>query len=78
MSQIITPRKTEVGWVMEIPPDMASALGVTSGSVALLYAKDGALEIEILPSPSATVRAEFDRLINKYEDTLEELRRIGD
>ncbi len=78
MSQIITPRKTDAGWVLEIPPDMASALGVASGSVALLYARDGVLETEILPPPSAAVKTEFDRLINKYDNTLEELKRIGD
>jgi len=75
---VITPRKTELGWIMEIPEDMAAALQVQPGSIALLYPKEGVLETEILPPPSPELEAEFERLFKKYEDTLEELKQLGD
>ncbi len=78
MAETITPMKTEMGWVMEIPPEMAEILKVEPGSLAILYPKGGALETEILPPPSAELKEDFERLFNKYRETFEELKRIGD
>ncbi len=78
MAEVITPRETDLGWVMEIPPEMAAILKVEPGSVALIYPKQGRLETEILPPPSAELKEDFERLFNKYRDTCEELKRIGD
>lgn len=78
MSEIITPKKTDTGWVMEIPPDMAALLHVEPGSFAVLYPTAGELKTEILPAPSAAMRAEFERLFEKYEETFAELKRLGD
>lgn len=78
MASTITPRKTEIGWVMEIPPEMAEILKVEPGSMVVLYPKEGTLETEILPSPSAELKEDFERLFDKYKETCEELKRIGD
>ncbi len=78
MSGILSPQKTQMGWVLEIPPEMAAALGVQTGSLAVLYPKEGVLETEILPPPSVELRADFERLYEKYRETFEELKRIGD
>ena len=78
MSGTLTPRKTEIGWVVEIPPEMAKMLNVEPGSIVVLHPKDGALETEILPAPSEELRADFERLYDKYKETCEELKRIGD
>ena len=78
MSQTLTPQKTDMGWIIEIPNEIAMALNVAQGSIALLYPKEGSLETEILPPPSPEMQSEFERLYNKYEDTLEELKEIGD
>lgn len=78
MSGILSPQKTQMGWVLEIPPEMAAALGVQPGSLAVLYPKEGVLETEILPPPSVELREDFDRLCEKYRDTFEELKRVGD
>jgi hypothetical protein len=78
MAETITPRKTEMGWVMEIPAEMAAILKVEPGSIAILYPKEGKLETEILPPPSAELKEDFERLFNKYRETCEELKRIGD
>jgi hypothetical protein len=78
MAETITPRKTELGWIIDIPAEMATILKVEPGSVAILYPKDGMLEAEILPPPSAELQADFERLYAKYETTFEALKRLGD
>jgi hypothetical protein len=78
MAGIITPRKTELGWIMEIPDEMAAILKVEPGSIAVIYPKEGAMETEILPPPSAELKEDFERLFNKYQETCKELKRIGD
>ena len=78
MSGTLTPRKTEIGWVVEIPPEMAKILNVEPGSIVVLYPKEGGLETEILPAPSEEMKADFERLYDKYKETSEELKRIGD
>ena len=78
MSGTITPVKTEMGWVMEIPTEMAEILKVAPGSFAVLYPKEGGIETEILPPPSDELKEDFERLFNKYRETFEELKRIGD
>jgi hypothetical protein len=78
MAGVITPQKTELGWVMEIPAEMAAILNVEPGSIAVIHPKEGALETEILPPPSAELKEDFERLFNKYRETCEELKRIGD
>jgi len=78
MSGILSPRKTQTGWVLEIPPEMAATLGVQPGSLAVLYPKEGVLETEILPPPSDELREDFERMYEKYRETLEEMKRVGD
>ncbi len=38
MSTTNTPQKTERGWVVGLPPEIAQALNVAESSVALLHA----------------------------------------
>ena len=78
MSQLITPHKTERGWIVELPPELAAELNLEPGAVAVLYPKDGALETEILPAPSAELKEDFERLFEKHRDTFAELKRLGD
>ena len=42
------------------------------------HPNDGAIETENLPPPSNELKADFERLFNKYRETFEELKRIGD
>ena len=78
MSGMLTPQKTGVGWILEIPPEMAALLKVDPGSIVVLYPKEGALETEILPPPSDELKADFERMFDKYHEALEELKRVGD
>lgn len=43
MGGLITPQKTDRGWVIEIPGDMAQALGVAEGSLAVMHVEEGRL-----------------------------------
>ena len=36
------------------------------------------LDIEILPPPSTELQEDFERLYTKYQETFEELKRLGD
>jgi hypothetical protein len=78
MSRITTPRKTELGWVIDLPPEIAETLAVEPKSIVLLYAKEGTLATEILPPPTAEVETEFARLWEKHQATMTELQRLGD
>ena len=78
MTETITPVKTEMGWVMEIPAEMAEILKVAPGSFAVLYPEEGGIDTEILPPPSDELKKDFERLFNKYRETCEELKRIAD
>ena len=78
MSYLLTPRKTDSGWVMEVPAEMAGTLKVEPGSFVLLYPKEGVLETEILPAPDDELLDDYEIIFKKYRETFEELKRLGD
>ena len=57
MSDVLSPQKTGRGWIMDIPPEMAAAMGVDEGSVIVLYPHEGGMSYEILPSLSPDMQA---------------------
>lgn len=77
MNNVKIPKKTERGWIVEIDEDFAAELGVAKGSIALMNARDGKIETEIL-SPSPGLEKSIDRLAEKYKDFFEEMHKIGD
>ncbi|ETW94101.1 MAG: hypothetical protein ETSY1_36305 [Candidatus Entotheonella factor] len=78
MSVSIKPRKTDLGWVIEIPVEMAQAIGVAEGSIAVLHVKDGQLNTEILPPPSPELKTAAQRIHAKHKKAFEEMKRLGD
>lgn len=78
MGSINTLTKTEKGWVIELPAELAKSLGVAEDSIAVLYAKDGNLEVEILPPPSPELVESSRRIFDKYKDAFAEMKRLGD
>lgn len=78
MSSITIPEKTDLGWVVDVPHEIAHALGVAEGSIALLHATEGRLEVEILPPPSVELVESARRISKKYKDAFEEMKRLGD
>lgn len=59
MAGPLTPRKTEQGWIIEIPTEMAEALGVAEESLVVLYSKDGQVQAEILPPPHLSLKSQY-------------------
>ena len=78
MTSINVPTKTEQGWVVDIPAEIASSLNTEPGSLVLLQSKDGNLQIEILPPPSPELRQSSRRIAEKYKDAFVEMKRLGD
>ena len=78
MSSILTPHKTDRGWVIEIPPEMAQALGVAEGSLAVLHTKAGRIEVEVLPPPPPELKDSARRIHEKHQEAFEEMKRRGD
>ena len=78
MSDLLTPQRSDLGWVIYIPPEMAQAMGVAEGSLAVLHTKAGRFEVEILPPPSAELKQSVRRVHDKFKDAFEEMKRLGD
>lgn len=78
MSGLQTPQKTEHGSVIEIPAEMAEAMGVTRGSVALLQPKAGTMDVEVLPPISDSLRAEVREIAAEFAGAFAEMKRRGD
>jgi hypothetical protein len=78
MSISLTPEKTDRGWVIEIPTEMASAMDVAEGSLAVLHTRAGTFEVEVLPPPSPELERSVERIHEKYKDAFAEMKRLGD
>jgi len=74
----MTPQKTGMGWVIEVPAEIAEALQVAQGSFAVLSAKDGRLEAEIIPPPSPELIESVRETCEQFKDALDEMKRLGD
>jgi antitoxin component of MazEF toxin-antitoxin module len=77
MSELLSPQKIGRGWVMDIPPEMAKAMGVEEGSVIVLYPRGGGMSYEILP-PSPELKASVQETYEQFKGAFEEMRRLGD
>ena len=78
MSSVMVPRKSKEGWIIDLAPDFAEALGVPEGSMAILYASDGKISTEIIPPPSPALEKSIQRISEKYKEAFEEMRKFGD
>ena len=41
-------KKSDKGWIIELPDDVSQEIGVEKGSIAVLYGKNGKVETEII------------------------------
>lgn len=78
MIGLLTPKKTDRGWIIELPIDMTQALGIEPGSFAVLYTKSGNVEVEVLPPISAELEASVIETCEEFNDVFEEMKRRGD
>ena len=78
MSSTTIPQKTDLGWVVDVPNEIAQAIGVAEGSIALLHATEGRLEVEILPPPSKELVESVRQTYKQFKDAFDEMKRLGD
>jgi hypothetical protein len=82
MNAVITPtnvpQKTDQGWIIDIPPDMADVMGVAHGSIGVLSPRQGGISIEILPPPSPEFVASVLETCEEFREAFEEMKRLGD
>lgn len=64
--------------IIDLPPDIAAALNAGPDARALLTVREGNLSIEVLPPVTPRIEAHIQRVLTKYRDAFEELRRLGD
>jgi hypothetical protein len=78
MSDVLSPEKTGRGWIMDIPPEMAKALGVEEGSVIVLYPREGRMRYEILPPLAPDMQASVLQTCEEFKEAFAEMKRLGD
>jgi len=78
MSGVLVPQKSDIGWIIEIPHDLARSLEIVEGSIAILYGKNGNVGVEILPPPSPEFLDEVRETYEELKETFAELKRRGD
>lgn len=78
MSDVLSPQKTGRGWIMEVPPEMAQALGVDEGSVIVLYPHEGGMSYEILPPLAPDMQASVLETCEQFKEAFAEMKRLGD
>ena len=74
----MTRQKTGMGWVIEVPVEIAEALHVAQGSFAVLSAKDGRLEVEIIPPPCPELTESVRETCEQFKEAFDEMKRLGD
>ena len=78
MSDVLSPQKKGRGWIMEVPSEMAEAMGVDEGSVIVLYPHEGGMSYEILPPLSPDMKASVLETCEQFKEAFEEMKRLGD
>lgn len=74
----LTLKRSEKGWIVELPEDFTDTLGVEKGSMAVLYAGEGKIEADIIPPASKKLKDLSRRISVKYKDAFGEIKRVGD
>jgi hypothetical protein len=71
-------QKTDQGWFIEIPPDMADVMKIARGSIGVLHPHKGGLEMEILPPPSPELITSVREICEQFREDFDEMKRLGD
>lgn len=67
------------GWIIEVPAEMARAMGVAEGSVIVLYpSHEGGMSYEVLPPLSPEMKASVLETCEEFREAFEEMKRLGD
>lgn len=78
MSGLITPTRTERGWVIVMTPEMSAQAGVAENSLVVLHFDEGRVSAEILPPATPEMKASVRQISEKFREAFEEMKRRGD
>ncbi len=70
-------RSREPGWILEMPADIAAASDSAEGSLMVVYAKAGALRVEII-ARRPEIKERVRRMVEQYKEAFDEMKRLGD
>ena len=63
---------------MDVPPEMAAAMGVEEGSIIVLYPREGGMSYEILPPLPPEMKASVSETCEQFKEAFAEMKRLGD
>lgn len=78
MTPLTVLHQKELGWLVEMPKEMAQAVGVAEGSLLALYAKPGEVKTEVIPPLTSELEAISDEVYEENKEFFAELKRLGD
>lgn len=78
MSELLTPQRTERGWIVAMTPEMAQEAGVAVGSYLVFYLRGGQVSAEIFPPATDEMKRSVEQSIDKFKDAFAEMKRLGD
>jgi hypothetical protein len=78
MSDLLTPTKTERGWVINMTPEMSRQAGVADNSLIIIHLEAGKVAAEILPPATQEMKEDVRRVSEKFREAFEEMKRLGD
>jgi hypothetical protein len=78
MSDLLTPTKTERGWVINMTPEMSRQAGVADNSLIIIHLEAGKVAAEILPPATPEMKEDVRRVSEKFREAFEEMKRLGD
>ncbi len=78
MAEVLTPRKSERGWVIPMTPEMTREAHAAEGSYLVIYLSETGISAEILPPATEEIRDSVKRSMEKFGDAFAEMKRSGD
>ena len=78
MPEVLSPQRSEHGWVVAMTPEMAAEAGVAEGSFLVFYLREGQVSAEILPPATEEMKQGVEESVVKFKDAFAEMKRLGD
>ena len=73
MTELLTPRKSERGWIIRMTAEMAHEATAAEGSLLVIYFNEDGISTEILPPVSDAIKESVTRSIEKFGDAFAEM-----
>ena len=78
MSSPTIPQKTTLGWWLTSRTRLLRSLACPKDQIAIIHAKDGRLELEILPPPPNELTESVRQTYEQFKEAFDEMKRLGD